>query len=203
LTLHDRLCRAIPDDFDFFLNFEDGEVFSTLEFRDGPHAGFGMDFPVSLDRHFLNALREFDWNELRSMMIPGTQLHENLTDLAAEYPVTLEKTAVIQSRHILGIERFCNDMANRNPLFAVLSADEEADEIEYDVTGFNDRFNLIGEMGDMLACNRAIITIWAEGASLTSDAVDLLRQEAIEGLGPISRAKAEGRFQAAFEAMGQ
>ncbi len=201
-TLHDRLSRAIPNDFDFSLEFEDGEVVAGLEFCDGPNAGFHMGLPVALDRHLINALREYEWDELRAVVIPGTQFHDNLTDEAADFPVTLEGTADIQSRHGYGIERFCKDMAIRNPLFAVLSADEEADELEYEVTGFHDRFNLIGEMGDMLACNRAIIAIWAEGASLTPDAVDALRQEALEGLGPISRAKAEGRFWAAAEAMG-
>lgn len=193
----------MPDDFEFFLDFEDGEVVATLECRDGPHAGFGMGFPVSLDRHFLNNLRDFDWDQLRSRVIPGTQFHENLTDLAADFPVELEATEEIQARHGFGIERFCKDMAIRKPLFAVLSTDEEADELEYEVTGFEDRFQLIGEMGDMLACNQAIVAIWAAGSLLAPAAVDALRHEALEGLGPISRAKAEGRFWAAADAIGQ
>lgn len=202
-TLHDRLCRLIPDDFEFFMDFENGEVRSTLEFHDGPLAGCNMGFPVPLDRHLINGLQQVDWNELRSEVIPGTQLHDNLTDLAADFPVTLEDTFLIQSRHGFGVERFCHDMAIRNPLYGVLSVDEEADELEYEVTGFNDRSNLIGEMGSMLAHNQAIIAIWSEGTSLAPDAVDGLRQEVLEGLGPVSRAKAEGRFWAAVEAMGQ
>lgn len=200
-TLHDRLCRAIPNDFDFSFIFENGGVQATLLLDDGPLARLGMSFPVPLDQHLIDSLREFDWDQLRSKAIPDIQLFDNITDLAAEYPVTLQKTAVIQSRHGSCLEYFRKDTAISNHAYTVLSTDEEADQFEYKVTNFNDRFDLIGQLCDLLACNYAIVAIRASGVLMTPDEVDLIRQEALESLGPISRAKAEGRFTSAFEAM--
>lgn len=201
VTLHGRLSRAIPDDIDFLIEFEDENAFASLEFRDGPHSGFNVPFPVPLDRHVIETLRNVDWDEFRSGAIAGTQFHENLTDYADEFPVSLESTEEIRKRHAYGIEVFVRDMTKKKPVFAVLSIQEEWDESEYEVTGFEDRKNFMGSLGDMLACSYSIVAIWANGRDLTPAEVDGLRQEAIEGLGPISRAKAEGRFWSAVEAM--
>lgn len=76
-TLHDRLCRAIPDDFDFSLAFEDGEFDGTLEFQDGMMAGCGGPLPVRPDRNFIENLRNFDWDELRGEVMGMTQSMES------------------------------------------------------------------------------------------------------------------------------
>lgn len=203
-TLHDRLCRAIPDDFDFSLDFEDAKVSSTLEYVDGPHAGFHMEFPVTLDRNLIKVLREHDWDDLRAEVIAGTQLHENLADAAENYPSMLEDTAEVQKMHSEGIAAFCKQMEAVKPNFAMLTAsDDEEESLEYEVTGFDDQEELLGELGDLLTFGHTLVAIWRDGASLPPATVDELRQEALDGLGPISRAKAEGRFQDAFQAMFQ
>ena len=201
-TLHDRLCRAIPDDFDFTLEFEDGEVFATLEYGDGPHAGFGSGFPVALDRNLIKRLRGYNWDDLRAEVISGTQLHENLADVAENFASSLEDTAEIQKMHTAGIAEFCKQMEVAKPHFAMLTVSEDEEEsLEYEVTGFDDQEQLLVELGNLLTHGHTLVAIWRDGASLPPDAVDELRQDALEGLGPISRAKAEGRFQDALQAM--
>lgn len=201
-TLHDRLSRAIPDDFDFSLEFDDGEVFGTLEYADGPHAGYGSGFPVTMDRNFIKGLREYNWDELRVEVIAGTQLHENLADAAEDLPSTLEDITEIQKIHSKGIAAFCKQMEVVRPHFALLTVSEDEDESpEYEVTGFDGLEKLLGELGDLLTLGHTLVAIWREGASLPPAAVEELRQDALEGLGPISRAKAEGRFQDALQAM--
>lgn len=203
-TLHDRICRAIPDDFDFFLKFEDGDVIDTLEYADGPHAGYGSGFPVALDRNLIKGLREYNWDDFRVEVFAGTQFQDNLADAAGDFPSKLEDTAEIQKMHSEGIAAFCKQMETVKPRFALLTAHEDEEEsLEYEVTGFDDQEQLLGELGDLLTFGHTLVAIWRDGASLPPAAVDELRQDALEGLGPISRAKAEGRFQDAFEAMFQ
>lgn len=214
-TLHDRLSRAIPDDFDFSLEFEDGEVFATLEYSDGPHAGFGGGFPVPVDRNMLGALREYDWDALRAQLIQGTQFHDNAADLAENYPSKLESTTIIQARHTATIEQFRNDPKLADSPYALLFGneweDEEEDEIEaresspveYEVETYTDREKLLGQMANLLTFGYTMVAILRDGKLLTPEESDELRQEALEGLGPISRAKAEGRFEAAVAAMMQ
>lgn len=202
ITLHDRLCRAIPDDFDFSLDFEDAEVLSILEYVDGPHAGFGSGFPVALDRNLINRLREYNWDDLRAEVIAGTQLHENLADAAGNFPSMLEDTAEIQKMHAGGIAAFCRQMEVVKPHFALLTAHEDEEEsLEYEVTGFDDQEQLLGELGNLLTVGHTLVAILRNGKILSPEETEGLRQEALEGLGPISRAKAEGRFGAAVAMM--
>lgn len=56
------------------------------------------------------------------------------------------------------------------------------------------RDGLIGDLGDALATSCYPVAIYHNGHELTEDEGKVLQSEAIEGLGPISRAKAEGRF---------
>jgi hypothetical protein len=77
LTLHERLCRMIPDDFEFVLSFENGEVYVALEYNDGPMAGAGGPLPVRPDRHFIANLSQVDWDALRGDAITMMQSIES------------------------------------------------------------------------------------------------------------------------------
>jgi hypothetical protein len=71
--LHDRLCRAIPDDFEFSLTFENGEIDGSLEYQNGMMAGFGGGLPVRPDRNFIENLRNFDWDGMRNQAMTATE----------------------------------------------------------------------------------------------------------------------------------
>jgi hypothetical protein len=77
ITLHERLCRMIPDDFEFVLSFEDGEVYVVLEYQDGPMAGSCGPLPVRTDRHFIVNLSQVDWDALRGNAIDVMQSIES------------------------------------------------------------------------------------------------------------------------------
>ena len=72
-TLHERLTRAIPDDFNFFITFEDGEIFGELEFQNGMMAAAGRELPARPDRNFIENIRNLDWDELRSDAMSMTE----------------------------------------------------------------------------------------------------------------------------------
>ena len=77
VTLHERLGRAIPDDFDYFITFEESEISSTVEYQDGMMAGFGMGLPVRPDRNFIENLRDHDWDDVRNQAMTTTQSMES------------------------------------------------------------------------------------------------------------------------------
>lgn len=72
-TLHGKVCRTIPDDFEFCLYFEDGKIEVTVEFHDGMMAAAGRGFPVPRGNRFLENLKGFDWNSLRREFVSMTQ----------------------------------------------------------------------------------------------------------------------------------
>ena len=56
------------------------------------------------------------------------------------------------------------------------------------------RQSLIGDMADALACHCFIAAVYHHGRRLSDDEIAPLRAEALDGLGPISRARADGLF---------
>ena len=202
MRLHDGLCRAVPDDFDFCLEFgADGGVFAFLEFDDGAQTCFGMSFTVSLDRNLFASLRALDWDDLRGEAIQATQFQENVCDSAADYPSKLEPCEAVQARHKSRLAAFEKAIKASGPSFAVLVCDEDSGPAGYEETRPKDLKNLFGDLGDLMACERVIIAIASNGSLISPTQVDELKSDVLQRLGPISRAKAEGRFYQAVEAM--
>jgi len=202
VKLHDGLGRAVPNDFDFCLEFsDDGRLFANLEFDDG-NAGFWMPFPVPLDRNLFASLRELNWDEIRGSSMQATQFQDDLADDAAAYPSRLEPCEVVQARHRSKLAAFTAEVEATKPPIAVLACDEEFGAEGYENTRPRSVKGLLGELGDLMTCGRVIIAIAENGKLITPAQVDELKQDALRGLGPISRAKAEGRFWDAVEAMG-
>lgn len=56
------------------------------------------------------------------------------------------------------------------------------------------RESLIGDMADALTCRYFIVAIYHQGRRLSDDEIAPMRAEALDGLGPISRARADGIF---------
>ena len=198
-TLHGRLCRAIPDDLDFSMLFLDGRADLALEFVDGPNAGSGMMCPFPLDRNLLDSLRNFDWNEYRVRAINGSQFHDNVIDAAEHLPSRLESTATNHRVYGVGIEKCLQHAAKQKLDLVVLSADTE--ECTFRSTKIEHAEDLLRHLGDEMINGRVIIAVVSHGELLDPEATDRLKQDALDRLGPISRAKAEGRFEAALEAM--
>lgn len=54
------------------------------------------------------------------------------------------------------------------------------------------RESLIGDMADALTCRCLIAAVYHQGRQLSEDEIAPLRAEALDSLGPISRARADG-----------
>lgn len=199
ITLHDRLCRAIPDDFDFSMEFANGQVFETLAFCDGPLAGFGGGFPVPLDRNLLNSLRDFDWEAFRAQAINGSQLPDNIADLADEYPATWIPTIEFHNAYSQQITNYLVFLREENQPSGVLAGDvENRTLMNCTVENLEQRNGWISlQMGQ----GNLIIAVVENYRLLSPDETDVLRRSELEKLPRIARAKAEGRFQAAHDAM--
>lgn len=62
----------------------------------------------------------------------------------------------------------------------------------YDATIHPTEDALINGIGSALACRASVVAIYNRGRQLSDDEVSLLHSEALNELGPISRARAEG-----------
>jgi hypothetical protein len=199
-TLHDRLSRAIPDDFDFTLEFEDGHVVASLDYCDGPQAGCHVPCPVALDRHLINALRKYEWNKLRATVIPGAQFYDNVADAAAAFPAEWISTSTIHEVYRHEIDSYVKWLAEVGQSSGVLAADvEDTTLMNCTVDSPDERETWISlQMGQ----GHLILAVVENGRLLSATETDILRRVELGKLPRIAKAKAEGRFGAALEAMG-
>jgi hypothetical protein len=63
-----------------------------------------------------------------------------------------------------------------------------------DATIHNTKEDLIYDLGNVLTCSCLIVGIYHQGRRLSKAEIGPLEKEALDGLGPISRARAEGKI---------
>jgi len=211
-SLHSGLCGAIPDDFDFAFYLGEDGFGAHLTYDDGPMAGAGVPFPVGLDDRMMANLKHLGWDDLRGEMLPMTNMHDDIADAAYDMPKNIPCTQTAQSVHLDRLRQFADKTKENAPAFAVLACkeyeeDDESDEededfeIEFCESFFRDKSTLLGEMGDLMTFRFTIIAVVSDGVLLALPDIEAIKQEALKGLGPISRAKAEGRFGAVLGMM--
>jgi|GEM_PF-4799671 len=85
-TFHGRLSRAIPENFDYSITFEDGKITDSLELTNGPMAGAYGLFPVPLDRNFLENLRNLDWEDTYTEMNNRSEAFDEMMEPSGPVP---------------------------------------------------------------------------------------------------------------------
>jgi hypothetical protein len=159
--LHERLSRAIPDDFDFWLCFENGKVSAELIYEDGIQNCMGMPLPVPLDTSVHANLRKLDWDGLRLDAINGNQLHDQIGDAAEELPSKIEPTARIHEDYRPVIDDYLLHVAEEKLDLVFLAADEENEEFsEVIVQG---REHLAKGIGDCMTHGLVIVAVVSKG----------------------------------------
>lgn len=174
-----------------------------LEYLDGNHSA--ASFPFSLNpRH--NALqvaaelRKVDWDEKRAQSIKGATLHEEIADLAEDYPAEWIPTSEIQEVFRDKIDIYVKWLAGVGQSAGVLAADIEGGVLMNCTVDSPDQRD--GWISLQMGQGHLILAVVENGMLMGAMETDILRKVELDKLPRIAKAKAEGRFRAAFEAMG-
>ena len=136
-------------------------------------------------------MRGVDWDEMRAELIKRGGLFEEMVSEAADRPVSIpssSKAAAIFADELAPIiEELKSEFLALN---LVTGREDEGVSVQECKT----REDLLGNIGDAMATAYDILAVVENGSNWTFEAIEAAKLEAIEGLGPISRAKAEGRF---------
>jgi hypothetical protein len=202
--LKERVDRVVPNDFEYGMIFEDGNLLFGLQFMDGNHTAAGFPFSTKPHHNALQLaaeLRKINWEEKRGQSIQRTNLLDDIADIAEDYPAEWIPTADIHEAYCEDIASYLNFLTVTGQSSGVLVGDfENRVLMNCTVEGPDQRDGWISmQMGQ----GNLIIAVVENGKLLSAAETDILRRIELEKLPRIARAKAEGRFMAAFEAMGQ
>ena len=192
-VLGGEIRKAIPNDVDFILCFDENDTFLSLEYSDGnTMAGGGGDhFETRGD--LFSYLKEQDWDEFRARKLQGMNIMDELMDAASKRPVNIpssEKAARRWSKKLVAALAEVRRKPMAQPFVIVYAREGEPLEINT----FKNEKDMIRSLMDSLATQYHVLAILENGKELSFPEIEARKRQAIELLGPISRAKAEGRY---------
>ena len=196
-----RLGFAIPDDFDFMLRLGEGRVSGFLIYQDGPMAECVLEYNFAKP-NVVEALRKLPWDEYREQALDGTNLHDEVLKVADRLPILIPSVAEIRSAHAATVAEFEGESKQVTEHYSFLAFCEETGGTGYVQGVSDDRKDFVVTIGDYLTHDFHLLAIVENQKAASPDKVESIRQEALADLPPISKSKAEGRFQVALTQMG-
>ncbi|SDR81984.1 hypothetical protein [Opitutus sp. GAS368] len=193
LMLVDEIRRLVPTDFSFGLAFDFTGLRLSLEFEDGNTGAFGPSAFFTSFKSLRRHLKKQQWDELRRNGINEGGIFDELLSEAQDRPVNIpsseeaakkwanalnEAIAIVRSTQLL-------------PDFALIIARDDAG---LNTEPLKSREEVVFTIADRMATSCDILAVLERGVVWSFPEIEQAKLEAIEQLGPISRAKAEGRF---------
>jgi hypothetical protein len=199
-----RVDRVIPDDFEYGMIFENGNVLFGLQFMDGNHTAAGFALPINPNHDALQLaaeLRKINWEEKRGQSMQQANLLDDIADLAEDQPTEWIPTCEIQAVYSNEIIGYLNWLAEVGQSSGVLAADVENQTLLNCTVESPDQRD--GWISIQMGQGNLILGVVENGKLLSAAETDIIRRLELEKLPRIAKARAEGRFNAACEAMGE
>jgi hypothetical protein len=193
LELRAKIRALVPDDVIFTLSFNEHSIGIGFEYDDGTTGSFGGEKEYYRLAKLLSDLKRTDWDKFRSEALQEMDIFDVLLADAEDRPVNIASSRQAAVRHKEGLAKSLAHIVSLRPIppyALVLVQHDQPIEIETHKSHDEVMFSL----ENCLATCTDILAIVKDGKNLDFEEIEALKREAIEGLGPISRATAEGRF---------
>jgi hypothetical protein len=187
------LRSSIPNDLAVRLGFEFDGIHLTVDFEDGNTEATAMNAFFTSRKSLGRKCRDFDWESRRVELLKQGSIFEDMVEEAKDRPVDIPSSCEAAKRYPEELQAFysaVNDARSSAPEF--LMAYANGDEVLAD--DYKDRRDLICRIGDYMTHGCDILAIIEKGRACSFSEIEVAKLEAVEFLGPISRAKAERRM---------
>jgi hypothetical protein len=188
-----ELGETIPNDFSFFVSFDADGIFLGIDFDDGNTSSSAGQHRFTSRKSMGRKLRATDWDALRSQLIEEGGIFEKLVSDAADRPVNIPSSkdaAEYYADQLNSIRSELKRATRTVPFLLVTASDQKGVYIE----DLPDRGRVVYEIAEYMTFGGEILAVIEDGVWWPFDAIEAAKLEAVEQLGPISRAKAERRF---------
>jgi len=183
----------IPSDFSFILSFNFNGVNLSVEFEDGNTGAFGPTFYFTSFKSLRRHLRRQKWDELRLAGIEDGGIFDAWVSEAEDRPVDIpsSEAAAKQNAGELAEALTAIRAAQPLPLFAIVIARRD---LGLATEHLRDREETVHIIADRMTTGNDILAVLERGVCWSFAEIEAAKLEAVEQLGPISRAQAERRF---------
>lgn len=185
--------KSVPTDFNFTAEFSLQGMRLHLGFEDGNTEGSAGELFFTSVRSVSRRLHRLPWDEMRASCIEEGLIFDKLLSEADDRPPNIPSSREAAEACMEALEEAAEQVRQRNPIpeFAlIISRSDCGIEVEQ----LADRHRLLGAISDTMTTGYDILMILEHGIRWSFEEIEGAKREAVEGLGPISRAKAERRF---------
>jgi len=191
--LVEEVAASVPNDFVFWFAFTSRGARFNIDFEDGNTGSTAFHGLFTSRKSLVKKLRGIAWDGMRAELIEQGGIFEELVSQAADRPANIHSSREAAARHAHELERILGELAAapRTVSFVMVLA---RDDLGIEVEDYPTRQAVVDEMGDVMATGYEILAVVEGRTPWTFDAIEAAKLEAVERLGPISRAKAERRF---------
>lgn len=191
--LVEEVAAIVPNDFAFWFSFTARGARLSIDFEDGNTGSTAFDGLFTSRKSLLKKLRDVDWDEARTDLIESGGIFEKLVSEAADRPARIHSSRDAAARHEAELKKILGELvdAPRAVPFVMVIA---RGDFGIEVVDYPTRQAVEDGMGDVMATSCEILAVVEGRTPWTFEAIEAAKLEAVERLGPISRAKAERRF---------
>jgi len=193
LLLLEEIRSQVPTDFSFGLSFDFNGVRLNVDFEDGNTGTIGPSHYFTSYKSLRRHLKRQQWDELRKSAIQEGGIFDELVSQAQDRPVNIpssEKAAQKYSNELIDAVAAVR-ATHPLPDFALIIA---RDDLGLAVESLKTRGEVVYTIADRMTTRNDILAVLERGVTWSFQEIEEAKLEAVEELGPISRAKAEGRF---------
>lgn len=191
LTSHIR--AAIPTDFAFWVQFKTGGIEVFTEFEDGNTGGSAESFFFTSGKSMCRKLRATPWDEIRTELMQQASIFDELQRAADDRPPNIprsEEAAAIWVKELREVAEKLQSI-RPPPAFALVIA---RNDLGVYVEDFATRDEVVFTIADRMTTQNDILAVFERGIPWAYAEIESAKLEAVEQLGPISKAKAERRY---------
>jgi hypothetical protein len=188
-----QIRSIIPTDFSFNVSFElEGARLWTV-FQDGNTEADAFEGFFKTRKSIFRRLRDIPWDELRADLINRGGIFEELVRDADDRPVNIPSSQKAAGIYITELSSEVSKIQHSRPRppFALIIA---RDDLGVSSELLPSREAVVFTIADRMTTLNDILAVLENGVPWSFQEIESAKLEAVEQLGPISRAKAEGRF---------
>lgn len=193
LELLEEIRAQIPTDFVFSFSFDFHGVRLSLEFEDGNTSSTGPSAFFTSFKSLRRYVKKLQWDSIRESAINEGAVFEQMLSEAEDRPVNIPSSEGAAKKYAEPLSSALAEVRATIPLpeFALILA---RDDLGLGVEVFKTRSEVVFIIADRMTTQNDILAVVERGVTWSFPEIEQAKLEAIEQLGPISRAKAEGRF---------
>lgn len=192
-SLLEDIRERIPTDFSYSVVFSSEGADVSIDFEDGNTAATAFQLRYTSIKSLRRNIAKLDWEEARRELIEQGGIFEELVSQAEDRPVNIPSSEAAAARYGDTLAETISEVQARPdlPPFALIIA---RDDLGISVEVLKSRDEIVYIIADRMTTRNDILAVLERGVCWPFSEIETAKLEAVEQLGPISRAKAEGRL---------